>query len=108
MCGGEAGSTRHMPGAYGEIARVLQGARRRQVRIVLLAGAGFAIAAALLLLLGGAVALALGARPGVRPFVLVGAAVERCGARTRRLFAFSILYLAGLFGAVGVDALVRP
>jgi heme O synthase-like polyprenyltransferase len=29
-------------------------------------------------------------------------------ARTRRLFAFSILYLAGLFGAVGVDALVRP
>jgi protoheme IX farnesyltransferase len=28
-------------------------------------------------------------------------------ARTRRLFAFSILYLAGLFGAVGVDALVR-
>jgi heme o synthase len=29
-------------------------------------------------------------------------------ARTRRLFAFSIIYLAGLFGAVGVDALVRP
>jgi protoheme IX farnesyltransferase len=29
-------------------------------------------------------------------------------ARTRRLFAFSIFYLAGLFGAVGVDALVRP
>ncbi|MDQ4107245.1 MAG: heme o synthase [Actinomycetota bacterium] len=28
-------------------------------------------------------------------------------ARTRRLFTFSILYLAGLFGAVGVDALVR-
>jgi protoheme IX farnesyltransferase len=27
-------------------------------------------------------------------------------ARTRRLFTFSILYLAGLFGAVGVDALV--
>jgi hypothetical protein len=24
------------------------------------------------------------------------------------LFAFSILYLAGLFGAVGIDALVRP
>jgi protoheme IX farnesyltransferase len=28
-------------------------------------------------------------------------------ARTRRLFTFSILYLAGLFGAVGVDALLR-
>ncbi|HET6790889.1 MAG TPA: heme o synthase [Actinomycetota bacterium] len=28
-------------------------------------------------------------------------------ARTRRLFSFSILYLAGLFGAVGADALVR-
>jgi protoheme IX farnesyltransferase len=27
--------------------------------------------------------------------------------RTRRLFSFSILYLAGLFGAVGADALVR-
>jgi heme o synthase len=26
--------------------------------------------------------------------------------RTRRLFSFSILYLAGLFGAVGVDALL--
>jgi heme o synthase len=28
-------------------------------------------------------------------------------ARTRGLFAFSILYLAGLFGAIGVDALLR-
>jgi protoheme IX farnesyltransferase len=28
-------------------------------------------------------------------------------ARTRRLFSFSILYLAGLFAAVGADALVR-
>ncbi len=27
-------------------------------------------------------------------------------ARTRRLFSFSILYLAGLFGAVGIDALL--
>jgi protoheme IX farnesyltransferase len=27
-------------------------------------------------------------------------------ARTRRLFAFSILYLAGLFGAIGIDALL--
>jgi heme o synthase len=27
--------------------------------------------------------------------------------RTRRLFSFSILYLAGLFGAVGADALIR-
>jgi protoheme IX farnesyltransferase len=29
-------------------------------------------------------------------------------ARTRRLFSFSILYLAGLFGAVGADALLHP
>ena len=28
-------------------------------------------------------------------------------ARTRRLFSFSILYLAGLFGAIGADALLR-
>jgi protoheme IX farnesyltransferase len=29
-------------------------------------------------------------------------------ARTRRLFSFSILYLAGLFAAVGADALLHP
>jgi heme O synthase-like polyprenyltransferase len=28
-------------------------------------------------------------------------------ARTRRLFTFSIAYLAALFGAVGADALAR-
>jgi protoheme IX farnesyltransferase len=27
--------------------------------------------------------------------------------RTRRLFSFSILYLGALFGAVGLDAIVR-
>ena len=41
-------------------------------------------------------------------FVYRALQVWRTGdeARTRRLFAFSILYLAGLFGAVGVDALL--
>jgi protoheme IX farnesyltransferase len=43
-------------------------------------------------------------------FVARSLAVWRSGddARTRRLFTFSILYLAGLFAAVAVDALVRP
>jgi heme o synthase len=42
-------------------------------------------------------------------FVARSLAVWRTGddARTRRLFTFSILYLAGLFAAVAVDALVR-
>jgi protoheme IX farnesyltransferase len=42
-------------------------------------------------------------------FVYRALQVWRTGddARTRRLFSFSILYLAGLFGAVGADALVR-
>jgi protoheme IX farnesyltransferase len=41
-------------------------------------------------------------------FVYRALQVWRTGddARTRRLFAFSILYLAGLFGAVGLDALL--
>jgi protoheme IX farnesyltransferase len=41
-------------------------------------------------------------------FVYRALQVWRTGddARTRRLFAFSILYLAGLFGAIGVDALL--
>jgi heme O synthase-like polyprenyltransferase len=41
-------------------------------------------------------------------FVYRALQVWRTGdeAKTRRLFAFSILYLAGLFGAVGVDALL--
>jgi heme o synthase len=43
-------------------------------------------------------------------FVARSLAVWRSGddVRTRRLFTFSILYLAGLFAAVAVDALVRP
>jgi protoheme IX farnesyltransferase len=42
-------------------------------------------------------------------FVYRALQVWRTGddARTRRLFSFSIVYLAGLFGAVGADALVR-
>jgi heme o synthase len=41
-------------------------------------------------------------------FVYRALQVWRTGddARTRRLFTFSILYLAGLFGAIGVDALL--
>ena len=41
-------------------------------------------------------------------FVYRALQVWRTGddARTRRLFAFSILYLAGLFGAIGLDALL--
>jgi archaellum component FlaC len=69
-----------MPVALGEISRVLDGARRRQVRVVLLAGAGFGLAAALLALLGGAVAYALGARGGARPLALAGAATALAAA----------------------------
>jgi heme o synthase len=41
-------------------------------------------------------------------FVYRALQVWRTGedARTRRLFAFSILYLAALFGAIGLDALL--
>ncbi len=60
--------------AYGEIARVLDGARRRQVWIVVLGALGFGAAAAALCLLSGAAALALGARAGIRPLSLAGAA----------------------------------
>jgi len=55
---------------YGEIARVLGGARRRQVWVVLLGALGFGAAAALLFLLAGASALALGARPWARALSL--------------------------------------
>ncbi len=61
--------------AYGEIRRVLEGARRRQVEIVVLAALAAGAAAVLLVLLAGAAALALGARPGVRALALAGAAV---------------------------------
>ena len=56
--------------AYGDIARVLDGARRRKVRVVVLATAGLGLAVALLVLLLGAVALSRGARIGIRPVVL--------------------------------------
>src|SRR5512143_1926507 len=49
-----------MSAAYGEIARILAGARRREGRIVLLTGAGFGFAGALLALLLGAAALSRG------------------------------------------------
>ncbi|HEY6100748.1 MAG TPA: hypothetical protein VIW03_15025, partial [Anaeromyxobacter sp.] len=58
--------------AYGEIARVLDGARRRRVRVVLLAALAFGLAALLLTLFLGASALALGARAGVRALALAG------------------------------------
>jgi hypothetical protein len=58
--------------AYREISRVLDGARRRQVRVVLLAALAFGVAALLLALLAGAAALALGARAGVRAVALAG------------------------------------
>jgi hypothetical protein len=60
--------------AYGDIARVLDGARRRQLRVVLLAALGFGLAAGLVVLLAGAVALFLGARIGVRSLTLAAAA----------------------------------
>ncbi|WP_242360366.1 DUF4175 family protein [Anaeromyxobacter sp. SG17] len=60
--------------AYGDIARVLDGARRRQLRVVLLAALGFGLAAGLAVLLAGAVALYLGARIGVRSLTLATAA----------------------------------
>jgi hypothetical protein len=59
--------------AYGEIARVLGGARRRQVWVVLLAAAGFGAAGAVLCLLVGATALGVGARGWVRAVSLAGA-----------------------------------
>src|SRR6266542_3543107 len=51
--------SRRMSVPYGEIARVLGGARRRQVWVVLLGALGFGAAAALLFLLAGATVLAL-------------------------------------------------
>ncbi|HEX9241289.1 MAG TPA: DUF4175 family protein [Anaeromyxobacter sp.] len=66
--------------AYGEIARVLGGARRRQVWIVLLAAAGFGAAAAVVCLLLGAAALGAGARGWVRGVALGGAALAASAA----------------------------
>ena len=59
--------------AYGDIARVLAGARRRQIRVVLLAALGFGLAAGFAVVLAGALAVLSGARIGLRPVVLAGA-----------------------------------
>jgi transglutaminase-like putative cysteine protease len=66
--------------AYREIGRVLDGARRRQVQVVLLAALAFGAAAALLALFAGAAALALGARAWVRAAALLGGAAGAAGA----------------------------
>jgi len=73
--------------AYGEIARVLGGARRRQVWVVLLGALGFGAAAALLCLLAGASALALGARPWARSLSLAVAALALAATAGLALFA---------------------
>jgi hypothetical protein len=64
-----------MTGAYAEIARLLRAARRRQTGIVLLARAGTGLAATLLCLLAGAIALRSGARLPLRFAALAGAAL---------------------------------
>ncbi|MFO0584996.1 MAG: DUF4175 family protein [Anaeromyxobacter sp.] len=56
--------------AFGEIAAVLAAARRRQATTIASAAGAFGLAAVLLVLLLGAVAVSLGARLGVRPWVL--------------------------------------
>ena len=66
--------------AYGEIARVLGGARRRQVWVVVLAAVGFAAAGVAVCLLVGAAALGLGARAWVRAASLTGAGVAAAAA----------------------------
>ncbi len=66
--------------AYGEIRRVLGGARRRQLRVVGLAALSFGLAALLLVLFVGAAALALGARASVRAAALAGAATAAIAA----------------------------
>jgi hypothetical protein len=68
--------------AYNEIARILDGARRRQARIVVGAAAGFGLAAAFGVVLVGAVLLATGTlRPAlVRPLVLTAALLELAAA----------------------------
>ena len=58
------------PAAPPEIRRLLAGVRRRQVREIALAAVGFGSAAVLAVLLSGAVALTLGGRIALRPWVL--------------------------------------
>jgi hypothetical protein len=62
-----------MSRAHADIARLLGNARRRMAAITVLSRAGAGLAAALVLLLAGALALALGARIGVRWVALGGA-----------------------------------
>ena len=63
-----------MAAAYTEIARILDGARRRRIRIVLVAAAGFGAAAALAWLLLGATGIASGLRASwVHPVAIAGA-----------------------------------
>ncbi|HZZ86317.1 MAG TPA: DUF4175 family protein [Anaeromyxobacteraceae bacterium] len=66
-----------MSGSYPQIARVLDGARRREAFIVLGAAAGWGLAAALLALLLGALSLAAwpGRGPGLRLAALGAAAI---------------------------------
>jgi hypothetical protein len=88
MSAWETGSTIRMGAAQGEIARVLDGARRRQVRILLLTALAAGAAAALACLLLGAAALLLGARPSVaRPVALAGAAAALALAAARAIVA---------------------
>ena len=65
--------------AYGEIARVLDGARRRQGWIVLGTALGYGLAVALLCLLAGALALSYGAGGWARPAALAAAAISLLG-----------------------------
>jgi hypothetical protein len=73
-----------MPPAYGEIARLLGGARRREAKILLLAASGLGLAAAILSALLGAAALAGGlGHPGaVRQVTLSAVAFCLVGAVT--------------------------
>jgi hypothetical protein len=88
--------------AYNEIARILDGARRRQARIVVGAAAGFGLAAAFGVVLVGAVLLATGTlRPAlVRPLVLTAALLELAAA-----FAWGVREL--LRGAWSQEAAAR-
>jgi hypothetical protein len=74
-----------MQGAYADIARVLERARRRQVGVVLVSAAGAGAGAALLCLLLGAVALLWGARLPFRWVALAGAGLGLAIAMARAL-----------------------
>jgi len=78
-----------MTEAYGEIARVLEGARRRERRIVLLSALGLGLSGALLSGLLGALALARGLGPAgaVRSTALALTALSLLGAATWAAFA---------------------